>query len=336
MSASANNCVLTECPKFTVAKYLHQLQQGLPRVPPIPDRALKALHKTRDYEGMVALVKKTMNIEVRLIVGWVNSGGPPEMANAPAWIRMPEDMPLYGTKAFRELKLTMYIRKSFLDESTYDQIAIMVAHELSHVVLNSIKHSLRGCEKAVDLTAMLLGFSRLYEAASHTHKRYGNTITHRQIGYLAHQEVRDADQILTPPRMRRARTLRATVRAYLAPLLSIGGVIALVGGIQIYDKWQLHQKLLAEQVEVQQQIPKQLNYRTTHVGVLVGFTSLTNLYKVAAPKSEIDLVALEARLRNNSCTGHKKAMIREGATYNYEYRDTSGDLIGRFEIASCP
>jgi superfamily II DNA or RNA helicase len=34
--------------------------------------------------------------------------------------------------------------------------------QLSHIVLNSIGHQLRGCEKAVDLTAMLLGFRRLY------------------------------------------------------------------------------------------------------------------------------------------------------------------------------
>lgn len=48
---------------------------------------------------MVALIKTMMNIEGHLTVAWVNSGGPKEMADAPAWIRMPEKMPMYGTQA---------------------------------------------------------------------------------------------------------------------------------------------------------------------------------------------------------------------------------------------
>ena len=49
------------------------------------------------------------------------------MAEAPAWIGMPKEMPFYGTQAFREVAITMYIRKSSLEAYTYDQFAIMVA-----------------------------------------------------------------------------------------------------------------------------------------------------------------------------------------------------------------
>ena len=104
----------------------------------------------------------------------------------------------------------------------------------------------------------------------------------------------------------------------------------------LYAKWGLHQKLVAEQMEVQKQLPKQLNYRTTHTDVVVGFTSVTNIYKVIEPKSSIDLVDLETRLRKLSCVGNRRARIKEGASYNYEYRDTAGDLVGMFEVASCP
>jgi hypothetical protein len=96
-----------------------------------------------------------MNIDVQLVVGWVRSGGPKD---APAWITLPERMPYYGDPAFKEMTLTIYIRKSFLEDSTYDQAAIVIAHELSHIVLDAIAHPLRRVEKAVDLTAMLLGF----------------------------------------------------------------------------------------------------------------------------------------------------------------------------------
>ena len=42
---------------------------------------------------------------------------------------MPKEMPFYGTQAFREVAITMYIRKSSLEAYTYDQFAIMVAHD---------------------------------------------------------------------------------------------------------------------------------------------------------------------------------------------------------------
>lgn len=162
---------------------------------------------------MVAFIKTTMNIECRLVVAWVNSGGPEEMEQVPAWIRMPTEMPLPGTAAFRELKLTMFIRKSFLEKSTFDQVVICVAHELSHVVLNSLNRPLRRCERAVDLTAMLLGFRRLYATGSHTEHRSQNRTTIYELGYLAPYQVWLADQILsqgqTRPKIKAADSLRA-------------------------------------------------------------------------------------------------------------------------------
>jgi hypothetical protein len=166
-------CTLQSCPTFAVAKYFPQLRQMSPCVPPTSGRVLKKLHGAQDYQGMLELIKRTMNIEGRLVVAWVNSGGP----DAPAWVEMPIDMPFYGTKEFREMPIKMSIRKAFLEQSSYDQIAIMFAHELSHIVLNSIKHPLRECEKAVDLTAMLLGFRKLYRSACHKESRSGNRVS---------------------------------------------------------------------------------------------------------------------------------------------------------------
>jgi hypothetical protein len=67
-------------------------------------------------------------------------------------------------------------------------VAIAIAHELSHVVLDSIRHPLFREEKAVDLTAMLLGFRRLYLSGAHTEKG--------QIGYLSEAEVNLANHLL--------------------------------------------------------------------------------------------------------------------------------------------
>jgi hypothetical protein len=60
----------------------------------------------------------------------------------------------------------------------------------------SIRHPLKKCEKAVDLTAMLLGFSRIYELACHKELRAGNTINISVVGYLTQAEVADAVRFL--------------------------------------------------------------------------------------------------------------------------------------------
>jgi hypothetical protein len=117
---------------------------------------------------MVRLTKQVKNVDVSLRIVWVPEGAAETGATkgAPAWISVPKEMPAYGTKAFKDMRLDLHLRRSLLQRSSHDRIAIAIAHELSHVVLDSIHHPLRGCEKAVDLTAMLLGFRAIIFCAS--------------------------------------------------------------------------------------------------------------------------------------------------------------------------
>ena len=321
------------CPTFDVKKFLHQLQQALPCVPPIPVRELTSLHTRRDYEGMVRLIKKTMNIEVRLVVAWVNSGGTPTMKDAPAWIQLPPNMPFYGSEAFRGLKITMFLRKSFLEQSKYDQAAIAIAHELSHVVLESIGHPLRGCEKAVDLTAMLLGFRQLYASGSYKEERSGDRTRSQKLGYLSPEEVQLANQLLAPgrPRIKVSPYLHVVARRkVLVFALAFVGIIGPFITKELYRAWEVHQKLLAWQVDVQKQLPKELDADTTVVGVRVGFTTWTYLYNVPRRKN---ISALEQEIREGVCADNRA--MDDGVSYSHEYRDQSGALLIRFETSSC-
>jgi len=154
-----------------------------------------------------------MTIEdVTFVVHWVPDGAANkgEQKDAAAWVEIPPKMPPYGSKAFKEMKIKVYFRKSFFEQA-YDLAAVVVAHEFSHVVLESIGHPLRRCEKAVELTAMLLGFRRLYRSA-YTERRTGG-------GYLTTQEVERADQILTAQHDRHAKIqLRTASGALIAGL----------------------------------------------------------------------------------------------------------------------
>jgi hypothetical protein len=214
-------CTLRSCPTFDVRKYLYQLRQLLHPVHPIPITTLKALHAAGDYKGMVRLIKETMNVEVDIRVLWVSEGSANtgSVKDAPAWVTIPPEMPPYGGKAFREMRLDMYLRKSFLAQSAYDQIAIAVAHELSHIVLDSIEHRLRRCEKAVDLTAMLLGFRSLYGSGSNKESRSQQTVTIHQLGYLTSNEVQVADQVIREMQPSGVWAAFDRVRTYLSRII---------------------------------------------------------------------------------------------------------------------
>jgi hypothetical protein len=92
--------------------------------------------------------------------------------------------------------VTEPVRKSFLEQSPFDEVSMGIAHELSHLVLDSVKHPLRRCEKAVDLTAMMLGFRCLFATGTYKEIRLKDHIEVRQQGYLSPEEVRQADQII--------------------------------------------------------------------------------------------------------------------------------------------
>jgi len=185
-----------------VKSYLDQLKRVLPCVPPISKGPLKALHAAQSYKGMVQLIKKAMNIEdVTFLVSWVPEGAAQQsqQKDAPAWVqlpRLPDKLPFYGTKAFKETSLKIFFRKPFLERHTYDQVAIVIAHELSHVVLDSIRHPLHREEKAVDLTAMLLGFRLLYLSGAHKEHRTSKSIQTETIGYLSPAEVQLANHYI--------------------------------------------------------------------------------------------------------------------------------------------
>ncbi len=105
-------------------------------------------------------------------------------------------MPPYGSEAFRQLRIDIFLRRSFLEQSPFDEVSIGIAHELSHLVLDSIKHPLRRCEKAVDLTAMMLGFRCLFGTGTYKEIQLQNHMEVRQQGYLSPEEVRQADRII--------------------------------------------------------------------------------------------------------------------------------------------
>jgi hypothetical protein len=206
-----------------VEAYVDQLREWVPYVPPVSVEKIKALHEKGDFGAVVKHIRSTMNVGVNLTLHWTCGPPPKGLEEAKAWIRLPENMPYYGTAAFKEMKLDIFVLKSTRDASTYDEFAITIAHELSHVVLESIQHPLRTEEKAVDLTAMILGFSYLYRTAAHTSCRVGyDQVQYKQNVYLTERETNAAAKILIPFRLRAKYRWRNYARENLARLVLLG------------------------------------------------------------------------------------------------------------------
>jgi hypothetical protein len=230
-----------DMPDINVKGYIDRLREALPYVPPIPVQEIKALHKTGDLGGVVKLIRNTMNVGVGLTIHWTGGPPPKEIPGALAWINLPGKMPYYGTAAFKDLKLDIFIMKSFAQTKPYDQFAMAVAHELSHVVLESIEHPLRKEEKAVDLTAMILGFSYLYRSAAHTIQRVGyNQFQQNHLGYLSEREIDAAAKILVPSRLRAKHGMLKFAWENSRLLVYLGIIATIWGGTFMSSRWNAH------------------------------------------------------------------------------------------------
>ena len=113
---------------------------------------------------MLGWIKNSMRLNLRVGLRIVDR---PE-TSPPMWIETPKAMPIYGTAEFNNVRAIVNVRRDILETKPFPWIVAGFAHELSHVVLFSMGHELQHDEKAVDLTAMILGYRRYISDAEVT------------------------------------------------------------------------------------------------------------------------------------------------------------------------
>ncbi|MBI2049070.1 MAG: hypothetical protein HYT29_01360 [Parcubacteria group bacterium] len=131
-------------------------------VPPIAPDELHDLHKARDFTKMMGYIRDLMRLKgLPLRIGYVKKGGHRQSVG---WLV--DSAPLYGTPAFQKKQITIYLRKIFLRDAPFESVVVCMAHELSHIVLDSLRHPLKDTEEAVDVAAMILGYRNFYRKGS--------------------------------------------------------------------------------------------------------------------------------------------------------------------------
>ena len=106
----------------------------------VNETALRHHFKHSEITEMVSEVKQMFCLNNGLRLGLVNKGGP---ENASAWIDIPTNMPMFGTVDFAKTKLTLYVRKTFVAKASFYSLCCAISHELSHVVIESLRHRLK-------------------------------------------------------------------------------------------------------------------------------------------------------------------------------------------------
>ncbi len=138
-----------------IRDYLDELLNSLGGAsPPIDSSVLKSLYGRKDYAAMLGWIKNSMRLDLRVGLRIVDAPEP----SPPMWIEMPPSMPAYGGAEFRTTRVIVNARRDALEAKSFVWVVAGFSHELSHVVLFAIRHRLQHDEKAVDLTAMILGY----------------------------------------------------------------------------------------------------------------------------------------------------------------------------------
>src|SRR5205085_9113262 len=126
----------------------------------VDQQTLKRLHKKADFPAMLGWIKQSMRLNLRVGLRIVN-----HREKRPMWIEWTNTIPSIGTAEFSDKRVVVNATREAL-EKPLDWIVAGFAHELAHVVLCSMNHKLQEDEKAVDLTAMILGYDKFMRKAT--------------------------------------------------------------------------------------------------------------------------------------------------------------------------
>jgi hypothetical protein len=87
-----------------------------------------------------------------------------------AEVAIPNSLPMHGSQSLRGFPINVRIKEQCTSSSA--TFITVMAHELSHVVLYSLRHPKKDNEFCTDLTAMLLGFAKIMKEGRKEEERW--------------------------------------------------------------------------------------------------------------------------------------------------------------------
>ena len=166
------------------------------RIPFVPETAAEFFY-CRQYGRCIREIKRHFGIGLTLRVQHIHDQRPGiwfprdfpidnllisrfyDEMREPALVSTNNSLRLFGTKAFDDSKLMLYLHPR-VKEGSFEQFAFVIGHQMAHILLHATFHPLRRSEVATDLLAMVMGLHAIIRGA--------NIQSSGKIGYL-HEEV---------------------------------------------------------------------------------------------------------------------------------------------------
>ena len=126
------------------------------------DREIQTFFYEKQYAKCAEAIMRQMGLfENKIkITSYANDKFPSK--DCAAFVTLPlNNMPLYGSEQFRNMRIPISIKMSLTD--SYETFVYSIAHELSHIVLHSVSTPLRVSEIATDIFVMFCGFIPIME-----------------------------------------------------------------------------------------------------------------------------------------------------------------------------
>ena len=146
---------------MTVIEIAKHIKYSLPKRKLIDEKSLNYYYQAKRYDKLISLMKNHLSINCRLKIRCIDKPLPVKGHFKSANIFMPANFPLYESIEYRNLVLEISFHKELLNN--FYAFVMIMSHELSHIVLYSLNHPLKFSEKATDIAAINLGFSRFFE-----------------------------------------------------------------------------------------------------------------------------------------------------------------------------
>jgi hypothetical protein len=202
----------------SVTRDLAEIASVLGLKPAVPAEPLNALHSKRQYGELCRAIGQHMGLANPVRLGTASqSAGAPESERFRttalsktdatgrgthgifAQVNIPAKMPHYGTVAFNSYTVELLLHADF-GQVPCDTAIGLLAHELSHVLLHSLRHPQRDSEQFTDLVPLALGFASIVARGRTTTARRANAegsyTTTTTYGYLTDDEFSCAQQIV--------------------------------------------------------------------------------------------------------------------------------------------
>lgn len=202
---------------LTVQEGIDELEAFFGVRDPVAANFLIRLHAAGQLESLVAAIAKEMRLPVEFKLSVVSkdtrfrshylartdrSGRGIE--GIEAQVVIPSNLPLFGSAELRRYPISVLITPAFRTAKPETGITIL-AHELSHVLLHSLRHPERDSEVFTDLVPLMLGFAEIVQRGrTVSSETYQGRVTHTTTttyGYLSDADfsfaLRRVDSLLS-------------------------------------------------------------------------------------------------------------------------------------------